>query len=216
MINRSASPGGETLLFLFFVGGISIPPDYMYARTRSQSRQVKRRVVIDQPSRTKYYTGCPVLHCGHVPYLAESSGYQPRTPKPISSSRSVLRSRLSRAGPREHRPARCTPPPGDLKIRRCAHRSGAESLSKSLCSSGEVAGDRLTHFLSCNCQDLKAKRGDQGGKQWRSLRPWTMPCACHRHCMSLPAHIHSACTQGVWGVHRSACCNTKLLRIGRI
>ena len=38
-------------------GRISIPPDC--ARKRSQSRQVKRRVVIDPPSRTKYYTGCP-------------------------------------------------------------------------------------------------------------------------------------------------------------
>ena len=115
---------GAQLMSTGFVGGISIRPDC--ARTRSQWRQVKRRVVIDPPSRTKYYTGCP---SNTVVTSPTSSGYQPRPPKPISSSRSVLRSRLSRAGPREHRPARCTPPPGDLKIRRCAHRSGAESLS---------------------------------------------------------------------------------------
>ena len=116
---------GAQLMSTGFVGGISIPSDC--ARTRSQWRQVKRRVVIDPPSRTKYYTGCPY---NTVVTSPTSSGYQPRPPKPMSSSRSVLRSRLSRAGPREHRPARCTPPPGDLKIRRCAHRSGAESLSK--------------------------------------------------------------------------------------
>ena len=87
--------------FLVFVGGISIPPDY--ARTRSQSRQVKRRVVIDQPSRTKYYTGCPVLHCGHVPYLEWLSTAPSKTNLvfAIRLAQQALPSRSARASPRE-------------------------------------------------------------------------------------------------------------------
>ena len=86
---------------LIFVGGISIPPDY--ARTRSQSRQVKRRVVIDQPSRTKYYTGCPVLHCGHVPYLEWLSTAPSKTNLvfAIRLAQQALPSRSARASPRE-------------------------------------------------------------------------------------------------------------------
>ena len=86
---------------LVFVGGISIPPDY--ARTRSQSRQVKRRVVIDQPSRTKYYTGCPVLHCGHVPYLEWLSTAPSKTNLvfAIRLAQQALPSRSARASPRE-------------------------------------------------------------------------------------------------------------------
>ena len=84
-----------------FVGGIWIPPDY--ARTRSQSRQVKRRVVIDQPSRTKYYTGCPVLHCGHVPYLEWLSTAPSKTNLvfAIRLAQQALPSRSARASPRE-------------------------------------------------------------------------------------------------------------------
>ena len=86
---------------LFFVGGISMPPDY--ARTRSQSRQVKCRVVIDQPSRTEYYTGCPVQHCGHVPYLEWLSTAPSKTNLvfAIRLAQQALPSRSARASPRE-------------------------------------------------------------------------------------------------------------------